>query len=96
MKLRKCGEIAAILRDWMISCFPIEYRWHNRLHCRRPVHFVGAFHSMVLLVTNLQEVLIITELCCKVVVIMNVQVLYSILGPVIYQCLLGIVPSGHA
>lgn len=50
---------------------------------------------MVLLVTNLQEVLIITELCCKVV-IMNVQVLYSILGPVIYQCLLGIVPSGHA
>ncbi len=48
------------------------------------------------LVTNLQEVLIITELCCKVVVIMNVQVLYSILGPVIYQYLLGIVPSGHA
>ncbi len=75
MKLRKCDEIAAILRDWMISCFPIEYRWYNRLHCRRPVHFVGAFHSMVLLVTNLQEVLIITELCCKVVVIMNVKVL---------------------
>jgi len=92
MKLRKCGE-RAILGDWMISYFPISMVQSSPLPTSCPFRWRFPFNGTG---DELARSPDYHRVCCKVIVIMNVQVLYSILGPVIYQCLLGIVPSGHA